>query len=158
MASRLLRLHGMAQDDVKGSGRYSPISIRDHEQSLQILVRLQDVARKHGDAAFAAALANCLVNASGAHPECPLGALVLEDYTRTGQTPRLDDRRRRPLRAMNANDPPSYDRRRLLDSIHDALRERAALRNDVRYLAALRSCEDAMRISDSCPIRRLLEA
>ena len=129
---------------------------RDRDEFLTLRARLHAVAQKHGDATFAAALRDCIVDASGGEPWCPMAEFFLEEYARTGHLPDMDDPRPRPLRPLIAPEA-SYDRGRLLAYVHRALEERAILRKDTRYLEGLQGCERAMRESAHCPMHRLFE-
>ncbi|PYM86441.1 MAG: hypothetical protein DME09_02385 [Candidatus Rokuibacteriota bacterium] len=130
---------------------------RDRDQFLQLIARLHAVAERHGDRAFAGALGDCLIDASGGEPKCPMAELFLQEYAETGHPPRLEGERTRPLRPMGIDEPPPYDRQPLLEKIHHALEERAILKGDTRYVQALHVCHRAMEENDSCPMHRLLK-
>jgi hypothetical protein len=130
---------------------------RDRDQFLQLIVRLQAVAEKHGDRVFAAALSECLVDASGGGPGCPMGDLILQQYADTGHMPEIGDATQKsPPLPLNATDPPPYDRQRLLDFIHHILEERAILKGDTHYVQALHGCQRTMQENESCPVHRFL--
>jgi hypothetical protein len=58
---------------------------------------------------------------------------------------------------MGIDEPPPDDRQPLLDKIHHALKERAILKGDTRYVQALHVCQRAMEANVSRPMRRLLK-
>jgi hypothetical protein len=130
---------------------------RDRDQLLQLIARLHALAEKHGDRVFAGALGDCVVDASGGEPKCPIAELFLEEYGETGHLPKVKDDRTRPLRPLTIAEPPVYDRERLLDYIHHALEQRAILKGDTHFVRALHVCERAMRESDACPMHRVLK-
>lgn len=124
-------------------------------QFLDLVSRLRDVANRHGDTGFASALEACLIDASGAQPGCPIGDLLLEDYTETGAMPRVDHARRPPL-PLSSVEPPPYDPEWLLRNLHRALEQRARAHEDERYVQALQACAVARQSSDSCPMHRFI--
>ena len=129
---------------------------RDRDQFLQLTVRLRGVADKRGDSAFASALGQCLVDASGGEPNCPMADLLIGQYAEAGHMPDLGTPPKAPPLPLNAADPPPYDRQRLLNFIHHALEERAVLRGDTHFVEALHGCQRAMLDNDGCPIHRFL--
>ena len=129
---------------------------REHEQFHRLIARLNAVAEKHGDAVFAQALTDCAVNAAGGKPECPMAALLLEDYAKAGAGPHRIEPSSGGSLPLTASDPPPYERQSLLDYIHRVLEEQALLRRDTRYLQALHGCQKAMREDESCPMHRFL--
>jgi hypothetical protein len=129
---------------------------RLHEQFLGVVSRLRDVAQRHDDTGFAAALEGCVINASGGDPKCPLGELFLEDYGETGVMPRVPDDSRRPRLSLNHFEPPPYDPEHLLQHLHRALAQQAGVHQDQRYVEALGRCAVARQRSDSCPIHRFI--
>jgi hypothetical protein len=129
-----------------------------HEQFLGVVSRLRDVANRHQDTGFAAALEGCLTDASGVHPKCPIGELLLDDYAETGIVPRFKDHSRQPLLPLNGVEPPPYDPERLLQNVHGALEQQARAHQDKRYVEALQACAVARQSSDSCPIHRFITA
>jgi hypothetical protein len=129
-----------------------------HEQFLGAVSRLRDVANRHEDTGFAAALEGCVIDASGAHPKCPIGELLLEDYTETGCMPRVADHSRQPRLPLSGIEPPPYDPERLLQKLHGALEQQARAHRDERYVGALQACVVARQSSDSCPIHRFIAA
>jgi hypothetical protein len=134
----------------------APDHRRDRDQFLQLIARLHSVAEKHGDRVFAGALSDCLVDASGGEPKCPIADLILQEYAETGHLPKVDGAPKTPLLPLNAADPPPYDRQRLLDYIHRVLEERAAFKGDTKYVQALHGCQKAMAESEACPMHRFL--
>jgi len=129
---------------------------RDRDQFLQLIARLHAVAEKHGDRVFAGALSECLVDASGGGPNCPMADLLIQQYVETGHMPEVGGAPRSPQLPLNATDPAPYDRQRLLDYLHHVLEERAILRGDTQYVQALHACQHAMRENDACPVHRFL--
>lgn len=129
-----------------------------HEQFLGVVSRLRDVANRHEDTGFAAALEGCLTDASGAHPSCPMGELLLGDYAETGVLPRVEDHSRRRLLPLSGVEPPPYDPERLVQDLHRALEQQARAHQDERYVGALQACAAARKGSDSCPMHRFVTA
>ena len=118
---------------------------------LQVVARLLAVAEEHGDTTFAAALAECLLDASGGESKCPMAGLILDDYAATGHLPQLGGER---AAALPPHEVTPYDRQRLLDYLRRPVEDGAILEGDSHYRAALQLCEQAMRESESCPMHR----
>jgi hypothetical protein len=129
----------------------------DPDQFLRLRARLQAVAAKHGDAAFAEALSRCVVDASGGAPHCPMGELFLQRYADSGRMPDPADPRTRPRHPLTASDPPPYDRQRLMTYLQRVLEERALLHGDLQYVEALHACQGMTRDSAACPLHRFID-
>jgi hypothetical protein len=111
------------------------------------MARLRAVAERHGDTTLADALIGCLREASRGAPGCPIADLLSRQHI--VPTPRD------VLLPMGLREP-SYDRGRLLEYVHRALRDRAALHGDTQFVEALHACQKHMQGDDRCPMHRLL--
>jgi len=129
-------------------------------QFIEFMHRLRELATRHGDTAFAEALAECIVNVTSGHPECPLGQICLQDYAEIGAVPPAQAQV--PLEAPGV--PPqqptgqTLNREALLAHIHQLLKEDARFSQDTTMLTALEACRLFRQSDPACPIRRLFEA
>jgi hypothetical protein len=124
---------------------------RERRQFLQLMVRLRRVAERHGDTTFADALIGCLREASRGAPGCPIADLLGRQHiVPPGASPPTE-----VLLPMGLTEPP-YDRDKLFEYVHRALRGRAALHGDTQFVEALHACLKHVQADDRCPMHRLL--
>lgn len=108
-----------------------------------LLERLRTVSRRRGERALAGALSECATGVSRDLLDCPLGAMLLDEY-------RLS---RGPGRC-----PIIPDRERLERCVRDFLDGRARLAADAVYVDAILACAQVMSVRRTCPVYRALDA
>lgn len=132
---------------------------QQHGKLLQIHHRLKAIVEEQGDHAFAAALGTCIGNAQGENPDsetCPFRKLLLEDYVKTGLTPREATTNSHGVSPEGEGPFPAsmrYDA--LLKRIQTLLQQDARRLDDQRYLDALLACEAATENNPQCPFSQM---
>ncbi len=133
--------------------------IQQHGKLLQIHHRLKTIVEEQGDHAFATALGACIGNAQGENPHsetCPFRKLLLEDYVKTGMTPKEATTNSNGVSPEGEGPVPvSIPHAVLLKRIQTLLQQDARRLDDQRYLEALLACEAATENNPQCPFSQL---
>ncbi len=143
------------------------VSEYDHCAYIALVERLRAEAEQRGDAAFAAALAECTVHVSGGDLDCPMGQLILEDTLRSGKLPGASFPSPSALPPSRQSAPPvpsrSLKRGEIFEKLQHLLKQEATRRGDTRYLEALEACMRSIKKDKDlpmidCPVHRILQA
>lgn len=107
----------------------------------ELLDHLETVSRSCGPGVLVEALTECAAGVSQDFLDCPLGAMLLDEY-------RLSRRGRSPI---------ALDREALVTRVLEFLEGRARLAADAVYVDAILACEEAMRERRACPVFRAVD-
>lgn len=126
---------------------------RKHEKFLRLREALQAKAKQEGNIDLASAVEECLLKVTGGDPDCPFGALLLQDYVESGTIPNGGGHP-----AKGDSSPPSVQipDSTVIDRLQALLVHEAEARRDDPYIQALQACHRLMQSDPQCPFFRLM--